>query len=60
MIGAILALLAFQLLGEALSQAMGLPVPGPVVGMVLLAGVLIWRGRLPEALGQAADSCCAT
>ena len=48
-------MLAFQLLGEVLSQAIALPVPGPVVGMVLLAAALIWRGRLPDGLGQVAD-----
>ena len=29
--------------------------PGPVLGMVFLAALLIWRGRLPAELGRAAD-----
>ncbi len=41
--------------GEIVSQALHLPVPGPVLGMVFLAGLLVLRGRLSVALGQAAD-----
>jgi holin-like protein len=55
MILAILSLLSCQLLGEVVSRALGLPVPGPVLGMVFLAALLIWRGRLPDELGRAAD-----
>ena len=55
MILAVLSLLLCQLLGEVISQAFALPVPGPVLGMLFLAGALLWRGRLPVALGQAAD-----
>jgi holin-like protein len=55
MILAILSLLGCQLLGEVASRALALPVPGPVLGMVFLAALLIWRGRLPDALGRAAD-----
>ena len=55
MIAALTVLLACQLAGEIVSQALHLPVPGPVLGMVLLAGLLIMRGRLPLELGQAAD-----
>ena len=38
-----LALLACQLLGQFLVDAVALPVPGPVVGMVLLLIVLLVR-----------------
>ncbi len=51
---ALAALLGFQLLGEVVAQALGLPVPGPVLGMVLLAGYLIWRGAISAELEQAA------
>jgi putative effector of murein hydrolase LrgA (UPF0299 family) len=54
-IGALFALLGCQLAGEAVSQALHLPVPGPVLGMVLLTAVLVWRGRISGALEQAAD-----
>lgn len=41
MIGAIALLLACQLLGEGLHLALGVPVPGAVIGMLLLIG---WLG----------------
>jgi holin-like protein len=57
MIPAVTALLTCQLLGEVASRALGLPVPGPVVGMVLLFLVLLARGReAPEGLGRAAGA----
>ena len=36
MIGGLLSLLLCQLAGEALARALGLPVPGPVLGLALL------------------------
>ena len=47
-------LLVFQCLGEALVYLTGLPVPGPVVGMLLLFVGLRLRGAIPEALNTAA------
>ncbi|KUJ71307.1 hypothetical protein AVO41_07160 [Thiomicrospira sp. WB1] len=47
-------LLVFQLLGEMAVRLLHLPVPGPVVGMLLLLGWLFWRGDTPPALDQAA------
>jgi holin-like protein len=43
MIGALALLLGCQLAGEALRRAAHLPVPGPVVGMLLLAALLLAR-----------------
>lgn len=43
-------LLLCQLAGEALSAALRLPVPGPVLGLVLLLMLLLWRGRVPDGL----------
>lgn len=40
MIGAIALLFVCQLLGEVLRRAIGLPLPGSVIGMVLLLGWL--------------------
>jgi holin-like protein len=40
MINAFLALLICQLLGETASRALALPLPGPVLGMILLIGLL--------------------
>ncbi|UFN48937.1 CidA/LrgA family protein [Roseomonas sp. OT10] len=60
MIGAITGLLACQLAGEILGRLLHLPVPGPVIGMVLLfAWLLLRHGEErppPQALGQVADA----
>lgn len=49
MIGALTQLLVFQLVGEVLGRALGLPVPGPVIGMGLLFLTLALRkGPDPE------------
>ena len=44
MLPALTLLLVFQLIGEAARLALGLPVPGPVIGLALLLGWLILRG----------------
>jgi holin-like protein len=46
-------LLVFQCIGEVLVRATGAPVPGPVVGMVLLFALLRWRGGRGEPAGLA-------
>ena len=46
MLGALALLLGCQLAGEAAARAVNLPVPGPVLGMALLFGLLLLRGRL--------------
>lgn len=43
-----LILLAAQLAGEALHRALHLPLPGPVLGMALLAAILLMRKREPD------------
>ena len=48
-------LLVFQCLGEALARGLSLPVPGPVVGMLLLFVALRLRRRPVESLALAAD-----
>lgn len=44
----VMLLLVFQLIGEAVSKVAHIPVPGPVLGMVLLAAWYIVRKREPE------------
>jgi holin-like protein len=46
MLGALVLLLGCQLAGEAAARAIALPVPGPVLGMALLFGLLALRGWL--------------
>jgi holin-like protein len=53
-LGFITWLLVFQLLGEVISKGLGLPLPGPVVGMALLFVVLVVRGDLPDGLKDTA------
>jgi len=45
-------LLVFQCLGEGISFALGLPVPGPVIGMLLLFCTLAASPKLLEQLEQ--------
>ncbi|MDD2608578.1 MAG: CidA/LrgA family protein [Giesbergeria sp.] len=45
-------LLVFQLAGEVLVRGLQWPVPGPVVGMLLLLLVLVWRGGPGDNLRQ--------
>jgi holin-like protein len=52
MLGALTVLLVYQLVGEALVQLAGLPVPGPVVGMLLLFVTLAVRRRVAEPLRE--------
>ena len=56
MVGALTGLLLCQLAGEVLARSLGLPVPGPVVGMVLLFAALL--RRLPRRATLA--SLCAS
>ncbi len=43
-------LLLCQFLGEVVTQALGLPVPGPVIGLLLLLCLLIVRHGPDEAM----------
>lgn len=49
-------ILSCQLIGELITVATGLPVPGPVIGMVLLLAGLILYGRIPEDLAKVGDA----
>lgn len=44
-----LTLLLAQFTGEALHRLLHLPLPGPVIGMALLAAALLWKGGEPDA-----------
>lgn len=49
MIASIAALLVLQLLGTIFIRFTGIPLPGPVVGMLVLFVYLLWRGATPKA-----------
>jgi holin-like protein len=55
MLPALTALLACQLAGEFIVRLAGLPVPGPVMGLLLLLAALALRGGAPEALRDTAN-----
>lgn len=53
MLRTFLALLGCQAAGEVIHQASGLPLSGPIIGMILLLAVLIVRG------GASEEFCCS-
>lgn len=59
MIASLTLILLCQLVGEVVARGLGWPLPGPVLGMVLLLGCLSLRdritGKVPE-LGKTLDS----
>ena len=56
MLYAVTALFAFQLMGELLVQGLHLPLPGPLLGMLLLFAALLLRGGVPEPLNRTATT----
>ncbi len=55
MLGAITLLLVYQLIGEVIALVFKLPVPGPVIGMLLLFLTLLARGSVGEELRNTAN-----
>lgn len=53
MINTFATLLIFQTLGEALAYALSLPVPGPVIGMLMLFCYLLAKPAAAEKLAPA-------
>ena len=49
-------LLLYQLVGEVSVLLLNFPIPGPVVGMVLLFVTLAWRKNAGESLNTASSS----
>jgi len=50
MIAHVALLLALQLVGEVITRALGLPIPGPVLGMALLLALLFARPTLVDKI----------
>ena len=44
MLSAIALILAFQVVGEVISRSAGIPVPGPVIGMILMLLAFFVKG----------------
>jgi len=55
MLNALTLILVCQLAGELASGGLQLPVPGPVIGMVVLFIYLMVRGGVSQAMGKTAD-----
>ena len=56
MIRGLVYILLFQGLGEIISKALSLPIPGPVIGLLLLLASLVIRDRLDPDLDQVASA----
>lgn len=55
-INGLCVLLLYQLAGELLARYFDLPVPGPVVGMLLLLATLVAGRRVPGSLDAASSA----
>lgn len=49
-------LVLFQLIGTAINHLLVPVLPGPIIGLLLMLGFLIWRGEVGEPLSLAASS----
>lgn len=56
MLAALTLLLLLQLIGEVFVQFFALPVPGPVIGLVMLFAGLLLRGTLGDDLRHTANT----
>ena len=56
MIRGLIILLGFQGAGEIVSRLFSLPVPGPVIGLVLLLTFLIQRGKVDAPIDTVASA----
>ena len=59
MLKGLLMLLACQLAGEAVTRGTGLGIPGPVLGLALLAFILLCRPSLHGTVGPVAGTLLA-
>ena len=56
MVKAFCIFVCLQILGELISTALCLPLPGALIGMLILLAWLTLRAELPEALASGADT----
>ncbi|MEE3625314.1 CidA/LrgA family protein [Nitrospirillum sp. BR 11752] len=55
MVGALATLVVCQLIGEIVAHGLHLPLPGPVLGLLLLVAWFAWRGGPDKTMGTTAD-----
>ncbi|WP_299408278.1 CidA/LrgA family protein [Acaryochloris sp. IP29b_bin.148] len=55
-INGITLLLIYELVGEACTLLLRLPIPGPVLGMMFLFLTLMWRRQIPSSLNLASET----
>ncbi len=55
MLHGLVALICCQFVGEVLVRALGVPIPGPVIGLLLLVIAMAVLGRVPTGVGKASD-----
>ena len=48
MLNALTLLVSLQLVGEVIARGLGLPIPGPVIGLILLLAGLMVRARFGQ------------
>ncbi|RFA31465.1 murein hydrolase regulator LrgA [Alkalilimnicola ehrlichii] len=56
MLAGIITLLICQLAGELLARLLNLPIPGPVLGLVILLTILLIRGEVPAGIRTVAET----
>ena len=49
---AIFLLILLQLIGESIVQVSGLPIPGAIIGLILLYAILVWRGEIHDEMSR--------
>ncbi len=49
-------LVLFQLIGTAINHLLVPVLPGPIIGLLLMLGFLVWKGEVGEPLSLAASS----
>ena len=56
MIRALTLILLCQLAGEAVTRGLSLPIPGPVLGMAMLCGIMMLWAPIAEAIAWPMES----
>jgi holin-like protein len=51
-VSTIFVLIVLQLIGESIVQVSRLPVPGAIIGLILLYAILVWRGGISDEMSR--------